>query len=42
VTEEIAKHWAASLNVAPVQAWDIRKYMEKIKSALACNIDDHE
>jgi hypothetical protein len=31
VTEEIAKHWAASLRVAPVNAWDVRQFIEKNK-----------
>jgi hypothetical protein len=34
VTEEIARHWANSLQVSPVNAWDIRQYMEKNKLAL--------
>jgi hypothetical protein len=34
VTEEIAKHWAESLQVSPVHAWDIRQFMEKNKLAL--------
>lgn len=29
VTEEIAKAWAKSLNVMPIQAWDIREYIQK-------------
>jgi hypothetical protein len=42
ITEEIAKHWAASLNVAPVQAWDIRQYMAKVEKALTAKNDDQE
>jgi len=34
VTEEIARHWARSLQVAPVNAWDINRYIEKQKLAL--------
>lgn len=34
VTEEIAKHWAQSLNVAPVNAWDIRQFIVKNKLSL--------
>ena len=41
VTEEIAKHWAESLNVTPVQEWDIRRYMEKNKLALN-SADDND
>lgn len=29
VTEEVAIHWAKSLQVAPLQAWDVRDYMKK-------------
>ena len=34
VTEEIARHWASSLQISPVNSWDIRKFMEKNKLAL--------
>lgn len=34
VTEEIATHWAKSLQVSPVNAWDINRYIEKQKLAL--------
>jgi hypothetical protein len=34
VTEEVAKHWARSLSVAPMQIWDVRSYMEKNRLAL--------
>jgi hypothetical protein len=34
VTEEIARHWAGSLQVAPVQSWDIRQFIEKNKLSL--------
>jgi hypothetical protein len=34
VTEEIAKHWANSLEVSPVNAWDIREYIRKQNLAL--------
>ena len=37
VTEEMATQWANSLNVAPVQAWDIRQYVEKMNLALKEN-----
>jgi hypothetical protein len=40
VTEEIARHWADSLECAPVQAWDIRQYVEKHKAALAQHDDN--
>lgn len=35
VTEEIARHWANSLQVTPVNAWDIHQYIKKQKLALA-------
>ena len=35
VTEEIARHWAKTLRVAPIDVWDIRKYIAKMKPALA-------
>jgi hypothetical protein len=35
VTEEIAKHWASMLQVSPVNAWDINRYIEKQKLALS-------
>ena len=34
VTEEVAKHWARSLQVSPITVWDVREYMEKNKLAL--------
>jgi len=34
VTEEIARHWAKSLQVSPVNAWDIQQYIKKQKLAL--------
>jgi hypothetical protein len=34
VTEEIARHWAKSLQVSPVNAWDIHQYIKKQKLAL--------
>jgi hypothetical protein len=40
VTEEIARHWAGTLQVSPVNSWDIRKFMEKNKLALTGG--DHE
>ena len=42
VTEEIARHWAKSLNVAPVNAWDIRQYIEKNKLSLTSGEDIDE
>jgi hypothetical protein len=35
VTEEVAVHWAKSLHVQPLQAWDINQFVEKRKLALA-------
>jgi hypothetical protein len=29
VTEEVAKHWAKSLHISPMEVWDIRDYMQK-------------
>lgn len=29
MTEEVARHYAENLNVKPIEAWDIRKFMEK-------------
>jgi hypothetical protein len=34
VTEEVANHWAKQLNAAPINAWDVREFMEKNKLAL--------
>jgi len=34
VTEEIARHWAKSLQVSPVNVWDIHQYIKKQKLAL--------
>jgi hypothetical protein len=34
VTEEVAKHWAKALQVAPLHSWDIRDYMQKNNLAL--------
>lgn len=35
VTEEVATHWAKSLQVAPLQRWDISIYMKKNKLVLS-------
>jgi hypothetical protein len=35
VTEEVARHWAKSLRVAPLTSWDVRSYMEKNKLSLS-------
>lgn len=37
VTEEVAKHWAGRLRVAPITAWDVREFMQKNKLALTAN-----
>jgi len=34
MTEEMASSIAGQLNVKPIQAWDIREYVEKNKKAL--------
>jgi hypothetical protein len=34
VTEDVARHWASSLSVAPIQIWDVKSYMIKNKLAL--------
>lgn len=34
VTEEVAKHWAKILKIAPISVWDVREFMEKNKLAL--------
>lgn len=34
VTEEVAKHWAGMLQISPVNAWDINRYIQKNKLAL--------
>ena len=34
VTEEVATHWAKMLHCAPINAWDVREFMEKNKLAL--------
>ena len=34
VTEEVARHWAMMLRVAPITAWDVRAFMQKNKLAL--------
>jgi hypothetical protein len=35
MTEEMVKSIAGQVNVKPIQAWDIRDYIEKNKKALA-------
>jgi len=40
VTEEIARHWAKSLQVSPVNAWDIHQYIKKQKLALESANED--
>ncbi len=35
VTEEVAKYWAKSLHVQPLQKWDINNYIEKNKLILS-------
>jgi hypothetical protein len=40
VTEEVARHWARSLQVQPIAVWDVRDFMEKNKKALVQNNDD--
>jgi hypothetical protein len=34
VTEEVATHWAKMLNSAPIDIWDVRRFMEKNKLSL--------
>jgi len=40
VTEEVAKHWAEGLHVAPLNVWDVRDFMEKNQLAIPSNIED--
>ena len=40
VTEEIARAWANSLNVSPVNAWDIHQYIKKQNLALKQSSDE--
>jgi hypothetical protein len=40
VTEEITTHWAKMLNSAPIDIWDVRRFMEKNKLALNQPSDD--
>lgn len=40
VTEEVATHWAKMLHCAPINAWDVREFMEKNKLALNQPSDD--
>lgn len=40
VTEEVATHWAKMLHCAPINIWDVRKFMEKNKLALNLPSDD--
>jgi hypothetical protein len=42
VTEEIARHWANSLQVSPVNAWDIRQFIAKNKLSLTSREDRDE
>lgn len=48
VTEEVATHWAKMLHCAPINAWDVREFMEKNKLALNepsdndNSFDDHD
>jgi hypothetical protein len=37
VTEEVARHWAKSLQVQPIAVWDVREFMNKNKKALSQN-----
>jgi len=34
VTEEVARHWARSLQVSPITSWDVRNFMVKNNLAL--------
>jgi hypothetical protein len=34
VTEEVAKHWAKSLQVSPITVWDVRDFIKKTEIAL--------
>lgn len=34
VTEEVATHWAKMLQVAPINVWDVREFINKNKLAL--------
>jgi len=29
ITEDVARHYAANLNVQPIQAWDVKEFMRK-------------
>ena len=40
VTEEIARAWAGSLCVAPINAWDINQYIKKQNLALGAREED--
>lgn len=31
VTEDVAKQYAENLHTAPIESWDIRKFMEKVE-----------
>jgi hypothetical protein len=35
VTEEVAKHWAQSLQVSPITVWDVRDFIKKAEIALS-------
>ena len=40
VTEEIATYWAKSLQVAPINSWDIRQFISKNKLSLSETNDE--
>jgi len=39
VTQEVAIHWAKMLQVAPLQIWDVREFIEKNKLSLTSGKD---
>ena len=42
VTEDVARHWAKSLHVQPLQSWDIKDYIFKNNLALENKTDEDE
>lgn len=42
ITEEVARHWAQTLQVTPVNAWDIRQFIAKNKLSLSSGGEEDE
>lgn len=40
VTEEVARHWAKGLQVAPINVWDVREFINKNNLSLKENNED--